>query len=395
MTILSHSSINRIKVALFMAALTSSCSLLGMDASEGQQTDNAQAHWNTTTALEKIGKYNKEFDQSILDAINTILLPTGSQYELREISNRYMIRDIHDMIVAEYYDSPGLREDAQIVFDYLHNVQGFAVRNGRLVNRTNPDGQTILHLIAADLNLIRALPILDALISIMLAYGIDPYQSTKLYQAIADKDIKRATQLLANGANPNGPIDKNGEMPITIWQRLRMGLTQTRVLMRDMLMNASGRYQSEPPLVKAAKMDDDSFLQLLLKYGAYVDGKDCEGNTPLCTVISLSNGVRLLPKDGLLQTMHLVKCGANINIRNNCSATPLHLATNRHGAYRLIELLLHFGADMNALNRDGRTPLYGQECYRLLRYDPTNAAIQIMLQNHIQQEQTSATTTAT
>jgi ankyrin repeat protein len=52
----------------------------------------------------------------------------------------------------------------------------------------------------------------------------------------------------------------------------------------------------------------------------------------------------------------LINNGANINARNRSGMTPLHAAALM-GQYKAVELLVNKGADVNAKNNEGITPL--------------------------------------
>ncbi len=368
MTILSHSNTNQIMLALFVAVLTSSCPLLGMNTCEEHQTSAQLSHY-TAAALKEIGRRNKEFDQSILDAINTILLPTGPQCEVREISNRYMIRDIHDMIVTEYYDNPGLCQDAQLVFDYLYDIQNFAIRNGRLVNRTNPDGNTILHLIAADINAAqteRIKFVYKALIRITQEYNIDSNPSAQLCEAIKAKDLARATQLLNEGTDPNGMVNKKGQLPPSLYfipKRQYLSHYHPQDMWRQLTINGIfldlTRVSGNSPLTLAD--NNFEFISLLLRYGAYVDCKNFLNPALLLTTFFIYN---------------------NVSIQDKCHKEfPLHAACKRNSP-EFVECLLQQGADVHAIDACGRTPLdVAEDEQRNRPGDHKPAAIVAMLKN--------------
>ena len=51
-------------------------------------------------------------------------------------------------------------------------------------------------------------------------------------------------------------------------------------------------------------------------------------------------------------------CGADVNAKNDNGGTPLHYAAYRNDNSAVIEALLEAGADVNAKNDDGNTPLH-------------------------------------
>ena len=65
----------------------------------------------------------------------------------------------------------------------------------------------------------------------------------------------------------------------------------------------------------------------------------------------------------------LLKNGADVNAKNKDGDTPLHHAA-RNSNYNTVEVLLKNGADVNAKNKNGDTPLHWAEkesMKRLLR----------------------------
>jgi cytohesin len=112
------------------------------------------------------------------------------------------------------------------------------------------------------------------------------------------------------------------------------------------LMDDSG----EIPLVAAARGDQKTMIELLLSRGADVNAVDRAG----CTALSLATFDDQLPIVELLLAHKANVNEPSTGVEKDDSA--LHIATEK-GYVNLVSLLLTNGADVNAANRPGRTPL--------------------------------------
>jgi ankyrin repeat protein len=144
--------------------------------------------------------------------------------------------------------------------------------------------------------------------------------------------------------------------------------------------------QGATALLRAARAGDAPFVALLLKHGALVDLPSKEGVTPLMAAAGVEFGARVTrgrnrTDEGVLATMRLlIDAGADINARmvtepraaaagrggRRGSQVPGPLAvphqTALHGAAArgftaFVEFLAANGADVQAKDADGRTPL--------------------------------------
>lgn len=105
--------------------------------------------------------------------------------------------------------------------------------------------------------------------------------------------------------------------------------------------------------------DEETIIKLLTGAGGKIDLRDAEGNTALHRLANIVDANKI----DLLKS--LVACGADVNATNNLGQTPLHKAAERIWGWDLngdgsnvpFQLLVKSGANVNAQDNQGRTPL--------------------------------------
>ncbi|RKK25300.1 hypothetical protein BFJ65_g3207 [Fusarium oxysporum f. sp. cepae] len=170
------------------------------------------------------------------------------------------------------------------------------------------------------------------------------------------------------------------------------------LLQRGANVEAKG-YEGHKPLHRAAKgPGSKAILETILSYGADINARDDGGETPLLNAARWASGD---------EVEFFIRRGADINIRNRHSETCLHLAVNnplkpcdivrlllehcmmvdtctaggqtclhtfaRQITYKpspadLLQLLASYGADFNARDKDGDTPLHFMMRFANLEY---------------------------
>ena len=102
------------------------------------------------------------------------------------------------------------------------------------------------------------------------------------------------------------------------------------------------------PLSLAAEIGDADSVSLLLASGAEPSTTANSGSTALCYAARTSDPACV---------SLLIDAGANIRSKTDWNQTALHYAAAHSTDKRNAQLLLEAGADPNAVDRDGRTPL--------------------------------------
>ena len=77
---------------------------------------------------------------------------------------------------------------------------------------------------------------------------------------------------------------------------------------------------------------------------------------------------------GVAEVEGLLKAGADVNAKNTDGSTPLHAAAEFNPSPSVLEVLLKAGADVNAKNTDGSTPLH-----MAAEFNPSPSVLEILL----------------
>jgi ankyrin repeat protein len=191
----------------------------------------------------------------------------------------------------------------------------------------------------------------------LLEKGADPNNAdagyTALHAAVLRSDLRLVQTLLARGANPN----------------IRM--TKGTPLRRDTTdFNLPATLISSTPYLLAAKFLEPDIMRALAAAGADITLGMRNGATALMVAagagssgtatrrgIEVIDGGKVEPESRVLEAVTTaIDLGADVNATNQAGDTVLHTAALR-GFDTIIQLLADRGAQLNAKNKGGLTPL--------------------------------------
>ncbi|XP_039773044.1 potassium channel KOR2 [Panicum virgatum] len=162
-------------------------------------------------------------------------------------------------------------------------------------------------------------------------------------------DLFRLKGLISAGADPSKP-DYDGRTALHV-AALRGYEDIVRFLIqRGANVNSIDKFGNSP-LLLALKSGHDRITSLLVKHGAVLNLEDAGGY--LCRVVT-GGRIDLLNR--------LLRFGVDPNCKNYDQRTPLHVAA-AEGLHLVASMLIGFGADVQAKDRWGNTPLdEGRRC---------------------------------
>ncbi|KAM4626952.1 ankyrin repeat and SOCS box protein 18 [Discoglossus pictus] len=158
--------------------------------------------------------------------------------------------------------------------------------------------------------------------------------------------------LLEHGANPNQQSN-DGETPLHLCDTHQSLWCAQLLLQYGAVVNQATEDTQDTPLHVAARLNLLAYAQLYLRHGALVNSQNNEGETPLIAVCGGNGGDEL---SRLELCRLLLDRGADLETADQQDRRPLHHAC-REAQHRLVEMLLNCGADVNALDYSGVSPL--------------------------------------
>jgi ankyrin repeat protein len=230
------------------------------------------------------------------------------------------------------------------------------IEAGADVNETLPDGASALVIAAHSGHTSAA--------TVLLQKGADPNAAevgyTALHAAVLRSDLVLVNTLLAHKANPNAQITKG--MPV---RRNSQDFELPKTLI------------GATPYLLAAKFLEADIMRALAAGGADTRLPMNDGETPLLAAagmgivapaqderrgtnrrgVAIIDGGKVEPETKVVETVTIaLSLGSDINGTNPAGETALHVASAQ-GYDSVVKLLVERGADLNARNAKGLTPL--------------------------------------
>ncbi|NXU30052.1 ASB10 protein, partial [Thalassarche chlororhynchos] len=187
------------------------------------------------------------------------------------------------------------------------------------------------------------------------AVNFAPGGKTALHEACAAASTDCVRLLLSFGADPEA-VSEDGYKPLHLCKSPDSIECVQQLLQRGASVNSRTEEEDDTALHVAARHGLTDHVQLLLCYGAELEAKNGEGQTPLNAACAQPHQPQDMGRYYRVCQL-LVESGASINAADRDRQHPLHLACKNANA-QVAELLLARGANVNVMNYSGNTALH-------------------------------------
>ena len=169
----------------------------------------------------------------------------------------------------------------------------------------------------------------------------DEYGNTPLHVSLDHERLMCSFYLIKKGANINKK-NKLKHLPLHFASRCD-NIELIKKLVTKSNINKKDRY-GQTPIIFAASNFRINIIEELIKYGAKVNTKDVDGNTPLHNACYSVEGDILISPSIIIDIIRKFVTYIVINEKNNEGDTPLLIAAKNHNLVAVKELI-KCGAD--------------------------------------------------
>ncbi|XP_054847847.1 ankyrin repeat and SOCS box protein 10 [Eublepharis macularius] len=161
--------------------------------------------------------------------------------------------------------------------------------------------------------------------------------------------------LLSSGADPEA-ISEDGFKPLHLCQSAGSFACAQLLLRHAASVNSISEEEEDTPLHMAARLGLVEHVRLYLSYGASLEARNTEGQTPLNAACAQSHPPHAM-EDYYQVCQQLVNVGAHVNTSDRDRQRPLHQACKNTNP-GVVELLLAQGANVNIMSYSGNTAMH-------------------------------------
>ncbi|XP_015209612.1 ankyrin repeat and SOCS box protein 10 isoform X1 [Lepisosteus oculatus] len=182
-----------------------------------------------------------------------------------------------------------------------------------------------------------------------------PGGKTALHEACENSTTECARLLLAYGGSANS-VTEDGFMPLHLCTDPESLQCAKLLLQFGASVNGRSLEEDDTPLHLAARYGLPGHIDLYLRYGAAIERKNKEGQTPLNAACSQPQSASELEQYYEVCKL-LVSAGADIHTCDQDRQTPLHMAC-KYANPSVVDLLLQNRANVNIMSYSGNAPMH-------------------------------------
>lgn len=184
---------------------------------------------------------------------------------------------------------------------------------------------------------------------------LSPAGSTALHEACENGQAECAKLLLTYGASANA-VSEDGLMPLHVCTSPASLECAKHLLQFGAMVNGRSLEEDDTPLHVAARHGLPGHTDLYLRYGAALDRRNDEGNTPLNAACSQPQAAEDLGRYVEVCRI-LIAAGADVHTGDQDNRLPLHMACKNVNP-GIVDLLLQHGSSVNTMCYSGDAPMH-------------------------------------